>query len=39
MKINDLKNKNIAIWGLGLEGQAVFNILKYIFNDKNIFII
>lgn len=39
MKINDLKNKNIAIWGLGLEGQAVFNKLKYIFNDKNIFII
>jgi len=42
MNISDLKNKSIAIWGLGSEGWSTLKFLKkkfpgkqiYIFNDK-----
>lgn len=39
MKINDLKDKNIAIWGLGVEGKAVLKALNSRFPDKKIKII
>lgn len=39
MKICDLKNKKIAIWGLGVEGKAVLKVLNEQFPDKKIDII
>ena len=39
MKISDLDNKNIGIWGLGVEGKAVLKVLNQTFPQKEIFII
>ena len=39
MKISDLKDKNIAIWGLGVEGKAVLKKLNEEYPNKNITII
>lgn len=39
MKISDLENKNIGIWGLGVEGKAVLKVLNQTFPQKEIFII
>lgn len=39
MKINDLENKKIAIWGLGVEGKAVLKVLNQRFPNKEIKII
>lgn len=39
MKISDLKDKNIAIWGLGVEGKAVLKKLNEEYTNKNITII
>ncbi len=39
MKINDLKDKKVAIWGLGVEGKSVLNKLNSVFPDKEITII
>lgn len=39
MKIKDLKDKNIAIWGLGIEGKAVLKKLNKAYPNKNITII
>ena len=39
MKISDLKDKKVAIWGLGVEGKAVLKKLNEIYKDKEIIII
>ena len=39
MKIEDLKNKRIAIWGFGVEGKAVLKVLNARFPEKKITII
>ncbi len=39
MKIKDLENKRIAIWGLGVEGKAVLKVLNEKFPNKEIKII
>ena len=39
MKINDLENKKIAIWGLGVEGKATLEVLKKRFPNKDVVII
>lgn len=39
MKIKDLENKRIAIWGLGVEGKAVLKVLNENFPNKKIKII
>ena len=39
MKISNLENKNIGIWGLGVEGKAVLKVLNQTFPQKEIFII
>lgn len=39
MKIKDLENKNIAIWGLGVEGKSVLKLLNKNFPNKKIKII
>ena len=39
MNITDLKDKNIAIWGLGVEGRAVLDRLNKTFPNKEIVII
>ena len=39
MKISDLENKNIGIWGLGVEGKAVLKVLNQTFPQKEIFVI
>ena len=37
MKIEDLKDKQVAIWGMGVEGQAVLDFLKKHFPNKDVF--
>lgn len=39
MKIKDLENKKVAIWGLGVEGKAVLKVLNKKFPNKKIDII
>lgn len=39
MKISDLKDKKVAIWGLGVEGKAVLKKLNETYKDKEIIII
>ena len=39
MKLSELKDKKIAVVGLGLEGQATLKYLKHHFSDKEIGII
>lgn len=39
MKISELENKNVAIWGLGIEGQAMLDFLNEKFPNKYIAVI
>ena len=39
MRIRDLENKNIGIWGLGVEGKAVLKTLNEIYPNKKIIVI
>ena len=39
MKIDDLKDKKVAIWGLGIEGKAVLKKLNETYKNKEIIII
>ena len=39
MKLCDLKDKKIAIWGLGIEGKAVLEKLNFLFPEKEITIL
>ena len=39
MRLEELKNKRVGIWGLGVEGTAVLNKIKQLFPNKNIAII
>ncbi|HSQ98040.1 MAG TPA: UDP-N-acetylmuramoyl-L-alanine--D-glutamate ligase [Rickettsiales bacterium] len=36
MKISNLKNKNIAIWGSGIEGKSILKVLQKKFPEKEI---
>lgn len=39
MLINDLKDKRVAIWGLGIEGKSILKVLKEKYPNKEIFVI